>query len=469
MSISLLFSRLFAPFRRLVYLTCSNRLTFAGVSSGQHCLLNCLVGCFTPNTTTHKETSISFMDHKFTQIQGGASAKMTENNVRYAYFPSIEAADRDWSKVAQLTEDIFFQRSFLYTVEQNPPLGMRFGYLVYYKGENPIGISVCQIKHFSAAESIADENEKDPCFFNGLSKWFKRRVSGWAEADILICGNLLVTGAHGFWFNPDLVPLPEMPLLLEKGLQYAAEQSGRNGTKIAMILVKDVLPQTQGVFSRNFVKKKYTEFEIQPNMVLDLPFADFDGYLNAMSTKYRTRAKRAFKKAESLQKKELTLLEIQQEADNMYALYKQVATNAGFNMVDLNEHYMLALHQALNGKFRVFGYYLNGELVCYCTTLHNNHELEAHFLGYNKAHNHDYQLYLNMLYDMIQVAFTSGCKKIVFARTALEIKSSVGAEPEQLLCYLRHQNSLINNLTTTILDYLKPVEEWQQRHPFKEN
>lgn len=156
------------------------------------------------------------MDNKSIQIQGGSSSTLTGNDIRYAYFPSIEAADKDWSKVADLTEDIFFQHSFLHTVEQNPPLGMRFGYLVYYKGEKPIGLSVCQIKHFSAAQSIADENEKEPCFFNGLSNWFKRRVSGWAEADILICGNLLITGAHGFWFNPEFVSANEIPELLDR-------------------------------------------------------------------------------------------------------------------------------------------------------------------------------------------------------------------------------------------------------------
>jgi predicted N-acyltransferase len=202
--------------------------------------------------------------------------------------------------------------------------------------------------------------------------------------------------------------------------------------------------------------------------VLHLPYRDFDAYLGAMSTKYRTRAKRAFKKAEAIERRELTSADIQQEAGKMYELYREVATNAGFNMVDLNQHYMTALHQAMNGQFRVFGYYLNGELVSYCTTLLNHQELEAHFLGYNKAFNHEYQLYLNMLYDMIRVAFDSGCNKVVFARTALEIKSSVGAEPEQLLCYLCHQNGIINKFTSTVLDYLKPTEEWQQRHPFKD-
>ena len=390
---------------------------------------------------------------------------------QFAYFPSVDAAGQDWAELSEGSEDLFFQRPFLHTLEMHPPQGLRFGYLVFYKNARPVGIAVCQIKHFSASESLAEDDlpQKDPCFFTGLSSWFKKRVSGWVEADILICGNLLVTGAHGYWFDTERVDIAEIPDMLHRGLQYAAQQSEqRMGIKIAMILVKDVAPEAQTSVGRKLVQEQYTEFEIQPNMVLELPYRDFDAYLGAMSTKYRTRAKRAFKKAEGIQRKELSIAEIQHESANMFALYKEVATNAGFNMVDLNEHYMSALHQAMGGQFRVFGYYMDNELVCYCTTLLNNNELEAHFLGYNKSLNHEYQLYLNMLYDMIRVAFDSGCQKIVFARTALEIKSSVGAEPEQLLCYLCHQNGIINKFTSTILDYLKPEEEWQQRHTFKD-
>jgi predicted N-acyltransferase len=388
----------------------------------------------------------------------------------FAWFPSVDAAGADWANLSQRAQDIFFQRPFLHTVELNPPLGMRLGYLLMYKDGQPVGMAVCQIKHFSASESLVetDETAKNPCVFTGLSNWLKKRVSGWVEADILICGNLLVTGAHGYWFDRELVDDHEMTDILERGLSYAAQQSERLGVKIAMILVKDVLPEEQATVGQKLLKEQYTEFEIQPNMVLHLPYRDFDAYLGAMSTKYRTRAKRAFKKAEAIERRELTSADIQQEAGKMYELYREVATNAGFNMVDLNQHYMTALHQAMNGQFRVFGYYLNGELVSYCTTLLNHQELEAHFLGYNKAFNHEYQLYLNMLYDMIRVAFDSGCNKVVFARTALEIKSSVGAEPEQLLCYLCHQNGIINKFTSTVLDYLKPTEEWQQRHPFKD-
>ncbi|MEO6038321.1 MAG: GNAT family N-acetyltransferase, partial [Saprospiraceae bacterium] len=76
--------------------------------------------------------------------------------------------------------------------------------------------------------------------------------------------------------------------------------------------------------------------------------------------------------------------------------------------------------------------------------------------------------YLNILYDIVRLGLETGCSTIVFARTALEIKSSIGATAHSLWCYVRHQNGLVNNFTATILDYLKPVEVWQPRHPFRE-
>jgi predicted N-acyltransferase len=391
-------------------------------------------------------------------------------NVRHSFFRTIESAGYDWERVAAQAGDVFLQRPYLQTLETAPPREMRFGYLLFYADSRPVGIAVCQIKRFSASESLADLNntEKDPCFFNGIANWLKRRIAGSVDAEILVCGNLLVTGKHGFWFDPAIIAAERAPELLYEALQDGVAQIDRSGSKISMILIKDVLPGEQDVFGKYFIQKQFTEFDIQPNMVLHLDdYADFDGYLGAMTTKYRTRAKRAFKKREALHRRELTKNDILEAAPVMYALYKSVAKSAGFNVVDLNETYLSVLHKAIDGTFRVFGYYLEGAMVAYCTTLKNNEELEAHFIGYDKNLNHEYQLYLNMLYDMVGIAFSSGCRRVVFARTALEIKSSAGAVPEHLLCYLKHQNPLINNFTSSILDYLKPVEEWQQRHPFK--
>lgn len=389
--------------------------------------------------------------------------------LRYSFFRSIDAAGQDWDAAAP-AHDLFLQRRYLSVVEANPPEGMRFGYLVFYQGNTPVGVALCQIKYFKGDDNIADLDvpRKDPCFFNGLAKWFKRWVAGMAAADILICGNMLLTGEHGYYFDYSKVEPLAAVEMLEKALDEVINIMGREGVKMPVILVKDVAPE-QREQGRELVKKGFVEFDIQPNMVLGLPFGDFDAYLSAMSTKYRTRAKRAFKKLDGgIEKRELSLADIQRELPRIYALYKEVAKNAGFNMVDLNENYLYALKRDMPEHFRMFGYYEGGKMLAFYTVIQNNEELEAHFLGYDKAYNHERQLYLNILYDIVRYGLDCRCHCIVFARTALEIKSSVGAVAHDLYCYLRHQNSIANKFAGTILDYLKPVEEWQPRHPFRE-
>jgi len=402
-------------------------------------------------------------------LQTATATSATATNLRYSFYRSVEAAGQDWDAAAP-AQDIFLQRKYLSILEANPPQGMRFGYLVFYKGDAPVGVALCQIKYFKGDDNISDLDvqSKDPCFFNGLARWFKRWVAGKAAGDILICGNMLLTGEHGYYFDYQKIKPLAAVEILEKALNDVVEIMGREGVKMPVILVKDIAPEhhEQG---QDLVKKGFVEFDIQPNMVLHLNFPDFDGYLNAMSTKYRTRAKRAFKKLDGgVEKRELTLVEIQRELPRIYELYREVAKNAGFNMVDLNEHYLLALKRDLPECFKMFAYYEQGKMLAFYTVIQNGDELEAHFLGYDKAHNHDRQLYLNILYDIIRYGLDCKCRDIVFARTALEIKSSVGALAHDLYCYLRHQNSIANRFTGTILDYLKPVEEWQPRHPFKE-
>lgn len=388
----------------------------------------------------------------------------------YRFFRSIEAAGRDWDLAAP-ADDVFLQRPYLSVIEKTPPKGMRFGYLVFYKNEQPFGVALCQIKYFKADENIQEQgaqaSTKDSCFFNSLGSWFKRQISGWVAADILICGNLLLTGEHGFYFQEGQLSPVETSRLLENALTEVVKNMNQVGVKIPVILIKDVAPQHE-VLGSQLESVGFTEFCVQPNMVMDLPFSSFDEYLEAMSTKYRTRAKRAFKKLAGVEKRELSLSDVQQHLPRMYELYRDIARNAGFNMVDLNEHYLYALKRDFGHAFRVFGYYQGETLLAFYTTIQNGKELEAHFLGYDKALNHDLQLYLNMLYDMIQLGIAAGCHQLVFARTALEIKSSVGAVAHDLHCYLRHQNSLANRLAEPLIDYLNPVEVWQARHPYKD-
>jgi hypothetical protein len=72
-----------------------------------------------------------------------------------------------------------------------------------------------------------------------------------------------------------------------------------------------------------------------------------------------------------------------------------------------------------------------------------------------------------MLYDMTIYAINKKFKEIIFARTALEIKSSVGAKPHQMFGLIEHSNPILNKLMYKIFPFLEPETIWQERNPFK--
>jgi hypothetical protein len=72
------------------------------------------------------------------------------------------------------------------------------------------------------------------------------------------------------------------------------------------------------------------------------------------------------------------------------------------------------------------------------------------------------------LYDIINCGISQGFERIILGRTALEIKSSIGAIPVQLNGFMRHSYTLIHQNLSRIFPFLEPKTNWIQRHPFKD-
>ena len=117
--------------------------------------------------------------------------------------------------------------------------------------------------------------------------------------------------------------------------------------------------------------------------------------------------------------------------------------------------------------FRVYAYYLDNQIVGFYTLILNNKSLETYFLGYDSQYQSKHQLYLNMLYDMLQFGIENKLRQVVYARTAMAIKSSVGANPFKMIMYLKHTNWLMNLLLKVIFKLMNPKQNWEERHPFK--
>ncbi|TAK38593.1 MAG: GNAT family N-acetyltransferase [Saprospiraceae bacterium] len=386
----------------------------------------------------------------------------------FELFTSANDLTTDWEKVQP--DNVFLQRTYLVTLENNPPRGMQFTYLIFYEGSSPIGIAYCQISNFRPEKSIRDLSLKDkyPCIIRAFARNFKNFVASKLDHNLLVCGNLLLTGEHGFHFVPGAVSKATQFRMMEEALILVQKNWEDKGLAVDGIFIKDV-QESHRAPSRIFVEKKFREFTFHPNMVMTLRpgWTTFDDYLNDVTSKYRVRAKRAFKLIGNLEKRELTTQQIFDNKERLYELYKKMMDNASFNMVVLHEDYLPSLKSALGDKFRIFGYYCDGELAGYYSTILNHHELEAHFLGFEPTCNKECQIYLNMLFDILRNAIEIGARSVVYARTAMEIKSSVGAEPYDMYCYIRSNNPITNKILPPLLEYLRPPDDWLQRKPFK--
>ena len=107
-------------------------------------------------------------------------------------------------------------------------------------------------------------------------------------------------------------------------------------------------------------------------------------------------------------------------------------------------------------------------MVGFCTTIENFGTLEASFIGFEHSYNPTHQIYLSLLYEILNIGIKTKSKSINYGRTATEIKSSLGADAFEMCCYLRHTNIIFNAFTPYLVDYLDKPEVWQPRHPFSE-
>ena len=144
-----------------------------------------------------------------------------------------------------------------------------------------------------------------------------------------------------------------------------------------------------------------------------------------------------------------------------------VAKNAPFNTFYLPENHFEEFKKELKDNFLFYGYFIDDELIGFNTLIKNGKDIDTYFLGYDEKHQREKMLYLNMLYDMIAYSINKGYSRIIFARTALEIKSSVGAKPVKMYGLMKHSNPFINLFVSKTFSYFEPVMEWQERNPFK--
>lgn len=376
----------------------------------------------------------------------------------FKIYSSSKDLPSNWDSLA--INNIFLSKDYLTVLENAVPKNMVCHFIGLFLNEELVGLALSQYIDLSDVHSFG---ERDHCLKTKVREIVFKHFS----SNVLVMGNNMLTGQNGCCFSEKL-PRSEGMILLKAVAEELNKSFNRKGIKIHLTIFKDFSEAEVEPFDLPVFKSFY-KFSTQPNMVFQIKesWRTFDDYILDKSKKYRDQYKRARKKADGISKKKLSLEEITTHNSRIQQLYMNVAKNAPFNTFYLPENHFVFFKKSLKDNFLFYGYFVGEELIGFNTLIKNGSDIDTYFLGYDEKYQREKMLYLNMLYDMIGYSINKGYNRIVFARTALEIKSSVGAKPVHMYGLMKHSNPFINLFVSKTFSYFEPKIEWQERNPFK--
>jgi hypothetical protein len=382
-----------------------------------------------------------------------------KTTLSYQIYNNPTQLPENWDDLG--SKNVFLSAAYFEILEKSAPSNMICHYIGLFKNQNLVGIAISQFLDLNKLESFGD---RDRCVKASVRKFILKNFA----SHILLIGNNMLTGQNSYVFSDVLSP-EEGIKTLKKATDDLKLKLKSMGKKVHITSFKDYSQKEVGNFRSDLFKENY-KYCIQPNMTFDIreEWHTEQDYINSLIKKYRDQYKRARKKAEGIEKRKLNLEDIITYEETIYDLYHHVAQNAPFNTFFLTKNHFRIFKETLKDKFLFYGYFLDGKLIGFNTLIKNGDTIDTYFLGYDDSVQREKMLYLNMLYDMIAYSINKGFKEIIFSRTALEIKSSVGAKPKEMFGFMEHSNSRINKYVPKIFPKLEPEIIWQERNPFKE-
>ena len=365
-------------------------------------------------------------------------------------------------------DNLLMQYDYLHLIETSQKENMGFRYVMAKQEESIVGVLYFQVVNFTGSDLLnyfpTDATGWKKYFYAAL-KVICRPVFSIINAKILVSGNIFMTGESGFYFHPGIDENTRADLL-----RKAIDGIAANNKKIKAVVLSDLYePKTD--FHSNFQQNGFHEMKLEPDMSVQIreEWKSFDDYLNSFSSKYRVRTKKVFavNNENHIERRELSVEEVEKHQDRLYELYLKVMEKADFKLGIFTKHYFRLQKQQLPNNYRIFAYFRGEELLSFISVFCLSNEVDVHYVGLESELNKSLHIYQRMMYDTIDIGIRYRAQRLHLGRTATEIKSTVGATPFPTFGYIKHVNSILNFLLIKpFTAYLKP-KEYVIRNPFK--
>ena len=371
-------------------------------------------------------------------------------------YPSVDLIDPVIFEHINSEKNVYFSKPFLKAFEVSNPQ-IEFKYIALSDiNKNTVALALVQIISLNV-EGMLKNIKVAPFIRKFLSFLFCNE-----HIKIMFCGNVFLSGEHGICTSKSI-----SSEVIMKEIGAALDAVAANSKPLHALFIKDFRFESLKN-TRQFLNFGYSEIKVEPNMIIQLKpeWKTFEDYKNVLKSKYRVKANKADSKSSTLKTRIFNAQDLETYKGELQALYQNTIANASFNAQVLNLNTYSHLGSTLKEDFIVKAYFLDDKLVGFLTALVNKNHLDAHFIGLDYKLNKSHAIYTRILNDYVRLGIEKRVSSINLGRTASEIKTTIGAKPLELSCYIKHKNPFINSLITPFLRRIK-IKEFKQHSPFK--
>ena len=194
----------------------------------------------------------------------------------------------------------------------------------------------------------------------------------------------------------------------------------------------------------------YRQVEIPPMHLFRPSFENFAQYCAALKKRYRQTIKRSTQK---LKNADITLLALTDPDEILrvytpeaHALYCHVVAKSDLKLEVYPIEYYHQMASRLRGHVELVAFFKDSRIVAFGWCLHDGSTYHLMYAGIDYRLNHEFDLYFNLMYALLDRALRAGVAKINVGQTATVFKSRIGCYSEPRYVYMKGVGPLMSRL-----------------------
>jgi len=194
--------------------------------------------------------------------------------------------------------------------------------------------------------------------------------------------------------------------------------------------------------------------------IFDNKYSSFDEYLNALRSPYRRRINKALCHRSSMVIRKLSKENFN---ENHYKLYKSIMDRTKNPLETLNIDFFTDFEAELYEFIDI----KTNDVIAFIQVKEIKDKLYFLFGGFKKEDVETYDIFYNMLLEIVELGIEKHVKSIEFGQTAEESKLKIGCKETYKYLYIHHSNPVLN----FVIQLLVPLFSYKpyniEHHVFK--